>query len=749
MISKKIKIRGVVQGVGFRPFVWNLANNLQLTGYVQNGSDGVVIRIQGCKDKINIFMTHIVKDCPPLAIISSIVVKDSDIKKFTRFDIIESYLSEDINTRISPDIIICDDCKMELFNKNNRRYRYPFINCVNCGPRFSIIDQIPYDRINTSMSSFEMCPSCSKEYADPIDRRFHAQPIACHDCGPKISFLNSRGEPVDGDWESLWVKSIQDGMVVAVKGIGGFHLACDAHNTKALQILRRKKNRENKPFAVMVNDLSWIKKYCYFSTNEENLLLSKESPIVILKIKSQFDGLEYIAPGLDTIGVMVPYTPMHLLMMEKIKCPIILTSANYSNEPMISDNNSALNSLRDIADRFIIHDRQIVNRCDDSITLCCGDHTTVIRPGRGFSPFNININSCSIAVAFGADLKNTFSILNNGTITVSPFIGDLEHPETQEIFQNLIYRNLDFYKINPEFVIHDKHPDFYSTSFAVEYAKKYEIPSIAVQHHHAHLVAGYIEHNLKGKAIGFAFDGTGYGLDGTIWGGEVFLFDDTQFNREYHFKKMFLPGGDLAVREPARIAISLSNTIPIIDNIVENLCSEDYVKSITMQLNSKINCPESSSVARLFDVVSFMLDLCSYQTYDGEAAMKLEAVADINENGILPFRVKGRIIDCSDMFIEIHQLLKKGIGVNKIAGRFHNMITEIIYFSIKKISQFAGPLPVVFSGGVFQNRLLVEKILLHKMSVENKLFFSSLPNDSGISIGQAAVGAALNKKYED
>lgn len=744
MISKKIKIKGIVQGVGFRPFVWKLAKKFNLSGSIQNRSDGVLIFVEGTELDIITFTDKLKSDKPPLAIISSIEIINEKLKNFNEFTILTSKQSSEIKTRVSPDITICEDCRNELFEKNNKRYRYPFTNCVNCGPRFSIIDKIPYDRVNTSMDSFTMCPSCYTEYHDPLDRRYHAQPIACPECGPQILVYNKTGNEVEGNWEDLWIESIDAGLIVAIKGIGGFHLACDALNLKVLKTLRKRKNRENKPFAIMTNDLQWIKKHCYVSNYEEKLLISKNSPIVILKKRKTLKGSEYIAPGLNSIGIMMPYTPMHLLMMDRIKKPIILTSANYSNEPIICDNNVALNSLNSLADLFIIHNRNIVNRCDDSVTVSHGDLTSIIRPGRGFSPFHLSSKSKKTGVAFGSDLKNTFSIHYNNSIIVSPYNGNLEHPETQQIFKDSINRYMEFYNINPSFIVHDMHPDFFSTNLAIEYSKKLKIPAISVQHHHAHLAAGYAEHHIEGKAIGFAFDGTGYGSDDTIWGGEVFIFDDIEYSRKYHFKKVSLPGGDLAIREPARIAISLLNNCSDIKSIIGPLCHKDYIQKIQMQLKAGINCPITSSIARLFDVVSYLLGLCSIQTYDGEAAMKLEAVADKREKRSLPFLIKDGIIDCFSILNEIDKLQKDGIKVETISGRFHNMIIEIIFYCIREISKSVGNLPVIFSGGVFQNRLLVEKILLHKENTANKLYFSSLPNDSGISIGQAVVGTSLS-----
>lgn len=745
MISKHIKIKGIVQGVGFRPFVWRLAKEFDLSGSVQNGSDGVSISIEGERESINAFINKLQSDTPTLAFISSLDVADKAIENIKEFNILPSDPSAEINTRVSPDMTICQDCKNELFDPNNSRYHHPFINCVNCGPRFSIIEKIPYDRINTSMNSFQMCPECEEEYKEPSNRRYHAQPIACPVCGPKIWVCNKLGEKNDSNWEELWREAIVSGKIIAVKGVGGFHLACDAQNVYALKKLRERKSRENKPFALMTDNLEWIKKHCYLNKSEEKLLLSKEAPIVILKIRKLFNGIEYIAPGLDTIGIMVPYTPMHLLMLKPLKDPIVLTSANYSNEPMICENEAALKSLGNLADLFILNNRDIINRCDDSVTLCRGENVTVIRPGRGFSPFNVSIKSDKRVIALGADLKNTFSLLHHNSITVSPYIGDLEHPDTQSVLQKSIERYLKFYEVTPEFVVHDEHPDFYSTSLALDYAKKFDIPNIGVQHHHAHLVAGYVEHGLRGKAIGFAFDGTGFGRDGTIWGGEVFLFDNVDFAREFHFKNISLPGGDLAVKDPARIAISLSEGSSEIDYILNENLDSQYLQKIQLQLKSDINCPTSSSIARVFEALSFLLGLCTKQTYDGEAAMKLEAIADKDEMGTLPFTIENGTIDYLPMFTEVDKLLRNGTKIRTISARFHNMIVDIIFCCIEELSKSQGILPVVFSGGVFQNRLLVERIILNKKRVRNNLYFSSIPNDSGISIGQAAVGAMLSK----
>lgn len=712
MNGTSIHITGIVQGVGFRPWVWKTATQLGLAGTVRNDFDGVRIELFGDCAR---FLDVLEKDPPPLAKIDSIGIAEIAFKPVDGFRILDSQSHGEALQRISPDIAMCDDCRRELFEPSDRRYRYPFINCVNCGPRFSIVESFPYDRPKTSMRNFAMCPRCAAEYSDPSTRRHHAQPIACPACGPRM-------EPAN--WEAVWRASMEQGKIVAVKGIGGVHLACDALNPDAVSRLRRRKGRETKPFALMVPDLDWVKGVCTVSPAEERLLLSRERPIVLLKINHARRASlpDAIAPGLNTLGVMLPYSPMHEIMFDIHPHPVVMTSANYSSEPMIHSNAAARNKLAGIADVFLMHDREIVNRCDDSVCT----ELVVVRSGRGLAPLSMPIASEACILAVGADMKNSFALAHHGQVTLHPYIGDLEHPEAQEILVHSIDRELECFKVAPDLVVHDLHPDYFSTGIAQAFAKKRGLPTLGVQHHHAHLAGAH-----SGKAIGFAFDGTGYGTDGAIWGGEVLLFEAATFERRFHLRPFALPGGDAAVRNPRRV----------LDALLYQACATKLDASPTVALlDSGINCPATSSMGRLFDAVAVLLGACEVSSFDAEAAMRLEALADERERGDLEFEIKDGEIDWRPLIRDLIEERRKGIPSAILAARFHNTLAEIVYCCGKALAKECGPLPWVFSGGVFQNRLLAERIK-RVVGNEFELVFSRFPNDSGIALGQVRIGA--------
>lgn len=742
-----IHIKGIVQGVGFRPHVWKLAASLGLKGFVRNDAEGVTIEAEG--DNTERFIASLKKNPPPLSKITSFKAVEIPVRGFTEFKIVESDAAADKTVQISPDISICADCEHELFDQDDRRFRYPFINCVNCGPRYSIIKALPYDRPNTSMAEFNMCTDCAREYTDPADRRYHAQPVACPVCGPKLWFAGRDDSPSCPDnvvsWEDRWVDSIEAGRIVAVKGIGGFHLACDALNGSAVAELRRRKARENKPFALMVPDLDWVKQVCEISPSEERLLTSRERPIVLLRLKADFpfefpqgrECLEAVAPNLSTLGVMLPYTPMHRLMFDRLPRPLVMTSANYTDEPMIHTNAAALETLAGTADAFLLHDRDIVNRCDDSVTAVYGGQTIVLRPGRGLAPFSLPFETSKNVLAIGADMKNTFAVAHGGRITLSPYIGDLENPETQEILKTSVRRYLDCYEVRPEIVVHDLHPDYFSTRIAEELSVEFGTPQIAIQHHYAHCLAAAAEHGIEGRAIGVAFDGTGYGTDSTIWGGEILEFDSQGFERKFHLRPFALPGGEKAVKEPKRTRISILSQVE--RDLRARFKGGQDVASTLKILESGINCPMTSSMGRLFDAASVLIGACERPTFDGEAPMRLEALADVNEKGTFSFKIEDDQIDWRPVFSELCRLLSSDLcpPTSVLSARFHNTIVEMIFECLEKTDR---RLPVCFSGGVFQNRFLSERIRKHPAFDEIRMFFSSYPNDSAIALGQAVFG---------
>ncbi len=754
-MATRIQIKGIVQGVGFRPTVWRLATALGLVGFVRNDADGVTIEIEGGNTEQ--FISELKANPPPLSKITEITtsieprMNANERELGEGFRILESEEGAEKSVQISPDISICEDCQRELFDESDRRHRYPFINCINCGPRYSIINDLPYDRPNTSMAGFELCADCAREYADPADRRYHAQPIACPACGPKLWFhnveeasslvlLNRNVSPkrtrleASSTWENQWADAVEAGKIVAVKGIGGFHLVCDALNADAVSNLRKRKARENKPFAIMVPDLDWVKETCELSEAEEKLLTSRERPIVLLKVKKRFRTFEKIVPNLGTLGVMLPYTPMHQLMLDAVKRPLVMTSANYSSEPMIHTNEDALKKLSGLADEFLLHDRDIVNRCDDSVCAVYGGQTIILRPGRGMAPVSFPMVGKKCVLGIGADMKNTFAVAHDGWITLSPYIGDLENPETQEILKTSIQRHLDCYEVEPELTVYDLHPDYFSTQMASEFSKVRK----TVRHHHAHCIAAAVEHGIEGRAIGVAFDGTGYGTDGTIWGGEILEFDSQTFDRKFHLKPFALPGGEKAVKDPMRILVSILSQLKAGGTPAVRIAGVPPVEErmILRILESGINCPMTSSMGRLFDAVSVLLGACEVPTFDGEGPMRLEAMADPNEQGTLPFEINGEEIDWRPMFLEIFNL-QSSIDNQKFSARFHNTIIEIIFECLNRLD---GSLPVLLSGGVFQNRFLVEGIKKHPAFDESRMFFSSYPNDSAIALGQAAFG---------
>jgi hydrogenase maturation protein HypF len=746
-----IQIKGIVQGVGFRPHVWKLATSLGLSGFVRNDADGVYIMIEGAN--ADRFVEQLKAAPPPLSKITEcIVTTDQDLLCEDGFIIVRSEEGTARSVQISPDISICDDCLRELFDEKDRRYSYPFINCVNCGPRYSIIENLPYDRPNTSMAEFELCPDCAREYADPSDRRYHAQPVACPSCGPKLWFSNVDAVSSPRSWHSQWVEFIDVGKIVAVKGIGGFHLACDALNEQAVAGLRRRKQRENKPFALMVPDLDWVKQTCELSDAEEQLLTSRERPIVLLKVKKTFQGLEHLAPNLGTLGVMLPYTPMHHLMFAATKRPLVMTSANYSSEPMIHTNEDALKKLSGLADAFLMHDRDIVNRCDDSVCAVYGGQTIILRPGRGMAPVSFPApregtrptDNCRpgaptgrTVLGIGADMKNTFAVAHDGWITLSPYIGDLENPETQEILKASVQRYLDCYNLTPELLVHDLHPDYFSTHIARQFSNVWK----TVQHHHAHCIAAAVEHGIEGRAIGIAFDGTGYGPDGTIWGGEILEFDSQSFDRKFHLRPFALPGGEKAVKEPKRTLVSILSHVDAVSSprLADGWKRGEDTASTLKILRSGINCPVTSSMGRLFDAAAVLLGACEKPTFDGEGPMRLEAMADSDEQGTLPFEIMDGQIDWRPMFREMIKLLTSDLcpPTSVLSACFHNTIVEIIFECLQRMGSST---PVLFCGGVFQNRFLTERIKKHPAFDEQRMFFSSYPNDSAIGLGQAAFG---------
>ncbi len=755
----KVVVRGAVQGVGFRPFIYRFATEMDLRGYVLNSTSGVMIEVEGGKEILDKFLFRIKKEKPPASIIISLEFSFLDPVGFENFQILESDSKEKISTLILPDIAICDDCKREMLDQNDRRYLYPFINCTNCGPRFSIIEFLPYDRPNTSMKNFEMCDNCKREYNDPANRRFHAQPIACSECGPHIELWNKHGKVLAQRNEAFQksVELIREGKIIALKGLGGFQLVVDAQNTNAVQRLRKRKRREEKPFALMFPTLNEVKKVCEVSKFEERLLQSSESPIVLLKkIKQQTKSngreiSESVAPNNPYLGVMLPYTPLHLLLFRELNFPIVATSANISEEPIVIDEHEALKKLSGIADYYLVHNRPIVRHVDDSIVRIVRDREMVMRRARGYAPLPVTINmhheesGTKNILAVGGHLKNTVALLVGKNIFTSQHIGDLSTAESFNTFEKVIRDFQTLYESSDFVAACDLHPDYVSTKFAKE--KFNDV--IQIQHHEAHIAACRMENQVEGYALGVSWDGTGYGYDGTIWGGEFFITNDQgDYQHFAQFKKFHLPGGELAIKEPRRSAIGILYEIfrdNLFDQDIElvNQFSAQELKLIRQMLEKKINSPLTSSVGRLFDGVASLLGIKQKLNYEGQAAMMLEFSADENELVSYPFE----IADAEPLLIDWRPIIKEIMSdcgknsVGKISARFHNTLAEII-LEVAKRSKLN---KVVLSGGCFQNAFLLNRTIEKLQENNFSVYWHQRipPNDGGIAVGQIAL--ALNR----
>jgi len=749
-----IVIRGAVQGVGFRPFIYRLATELQLKGFVLNSPTGVFIEAESEKEILNTFLLRIEKEKPIHAIIQSMEFSFLDVVGYTQFEICDSETNGKTSAFILPDIAVCDDCLKEMFDPNDRRYLYPFINCTNCGPRFSIIESLPYDRPGTSMKIFEMCDDCKQEYDNPLDRRFHAQPIACPKCGPHIELITHSGKILSRNNNTILATAdkIRQGKIVALKGLGGYQLICRTDDENIIAELRKRKNREGKPFALMFPDLESIKEVCEVFPFEERLLKSPESPIVLLKRKEEGNQKlvhSSIAPGNPTLGVMLPYTPLHHLLLKELQIPIIATSGNLSEEPMCITEEEAFQRLKNIADYFLIHNRPIVRHVDDSIVRVMMDREIVMRRARGYAPLPVELN-CETEnetyLAVGGHLKNTVALSSGKNVFVSQHIGDLSTQEAFSAFQNVVNDFKNLYEAKDILAVADLHPDYLSTKFA-----KNNFENISfVQHHQAHVASCYAENKLEGTALGVSWDGTGYGLDGTIWGGEFFRFDDSSFMHFAQFRKFPLPGGDLAIKEPGRSAVGLLFEIfgeKLFEEKIEfiNIFSEQEKKILLQMLKNKINSPLTSSVGRLFDAVAFLTGFKRTTSYEGEAAMMLEfaaapAISDYYPFDLLPGEVL--IIDWQKMIETILDEMKNNVSPKIISAKFHNTLVE----SICSVAEKSHEEKIVLSGGVFQNAYLLEHTV-HRLRTSgfNPYWHQRIPtNDGGISLGQVAI--AMNQK---
>ena len=749
----RIKVYGVAQGVGFRPFIYRIALANGLKGKVYNDSGYVHIDVEGAISQIEKFVTCMRLEAPPAAHIENVEVRFLPPVGYSSFSIEESRSTPGEYQPVSPDLATCDECLKEILDPENRRHYYPFTNCTHCGPRFTIIEDMPYDRHNTTMREFTMCPECHKEYENPTDRRFHAQPVACPACGPRLWLTDGKEMYMEGRKAlTKTAELLKSGAIIAIRGLGGFQLACDATNLNAVRRLRARKNRPDKPFAVMFNSIEKVMECCLISPAETSLLQSAASPIVLLQKKEGSTCVcESVAPGLRYLGVMLPYTPLHHLLLRETGIPLVMTSGNLSEEPIAKDNEEALSRLHRIADYYLMHNRGISSRYDDSVTLTIDNSVQIIRRARGYSPFPITLPyNARQVLACGGQEKNTFCLTRGHHAFVSQHIGDMENEETLEHFRNTLDIYIKLFRINPEIVACDMHPEYISTKFARDFSRDKGLNLVPVQHHHAHIVSCMVENGVKSPVIGVAFDGTGYGTDGTIWGGEFLISEWGEFRRIGHLESVPLPGGIAAIKKPYRMALSYVFSLLGKDTPLEGMplaqYSDEYVL-INRQIERGINSPLTSSAGRLFDAVSALLGFTGQISYEAQAATYLETLAsgNLTVKDHYPVIISEKnsliIVKLGIIFNSILQDIWLGVSAPEIALKFHITIAEIIRQMCKIISQRSGIGKVALSGGVFQNRLLQSYTLNYLTEEKFEVFIHhQVPcNDGGISLGQAVI----------
>ncbi|MBN1350434.1 carbamoyltransferase HypF [candidate division KSB1 bacterium] len=754
MISRtKATIRGIVQGIGFRPYIYNLAREKNLCGYILNTSQGVEIEVEGAAAQIDSFFNAVENNPPPLAHIASIEKTTLPPARYREFNIKESVVQSGRNTLIAPDVCVCDACLREMWDPSNRRYRYPFINCTNCGPRYTIIEDVPYDRPFTSMKSFQMCEQCLQEYHDPANRRFHAQPNACPVCGPQVMLFDARRNLISsGDPILHAIELLKKGYILAVKGLGGFHLAVNPENTHAVLQLRERKNREEKPLAIMAASLGRIKTFAHVTPLAEALLTSPQRPIALLPAKTPSGISPAVAPKNKFIGVMLPYTPLHALLLENDLPGLIMTSGNLSEEPIVIENEQAFERLGSIADYFLLHNRDIYLRSDDSVVRITDRKKRIVRRSRGYVPQPIFLHKPYPPIlACGAELKNTICLTKGRHAFLSQHVGDLKNLESFNFMKLTVSHLKRILDITPEIIAYDLHPNYLSTQFALEQPCNQKI---GVQHHHAHIASCMAEYGIEDPVIGLAFDGTGYGTDGKIWGGEILLVDGVRFERLAHFSYTPMPGGDAAIREPWRMAMSclfcvfgescLDLKLPLLQQIETN-----RLGIILEMIRKGINCPETSSLGRLFDAVSAILGICTRSSYEGQAAIMLEMA--LNEAADdTPYQYSWEkkedtyLISPSPIISAVVNDYLAGEAPAKISYRFHQTLIHLFRDLCAQLRQDTGLDRIVLSGGVFQNETLLTG-LQQTLEKDGFSVFSqeAVPtNDGGIALGQAMVANA-------
>ncbi|ABD71795.1 (NiFe) hydrogenase maturation protein HypF [Rhodoferax ferrireducens T118] len=768
LVARHIRVSGIVQGVGFRPFVWRLAQELKLTGWVRNDAQGVEMAAQGAEPQVAELLQRLRTDAPPLARVDAVQAREALVEDWAGFSIIDSIQGRAV-TAIGPDVAVCADCLNELFDPTNRRWRHAFITCTHCGPRFTVTRALPYDRPQTSMAAFPLCPACGAEYRAAADRRFHAETTCCPQCGPTLALLDAQHQTIQGDPIERTLHLLQNGKIVAIKGLGGFHLACDARNPEAVARLRFTKNREEKPFAVMLANVASLAPYAQVSDAERALLESRERPIVLLRARPGGDAaLCGVAPGLLWLGVMLPTTPIHFLLLHEAAgrpagsawtnkpqaMVLVMTSANPGGEPIVRDMAEARTRLVGIADAYLDHDRDIVARCDDSVVRPLGPGAQFIRRSRGYAPVAIRLPhagpsglSRPCVLAFGAHLKNTVCVTRGDEAFLSPHIGDLDNAASCDFLNETVQRLCDLIDVKPAVVAHDLHPDDYSTRAALEFADRHGLPTLAVQHHHAHIAAVCAEHGWQGPVLGLALDGVGLGTDGSAWGGELLKVDGAHFERLGHLSPLAMPGGDRCAREPWRMAASVLHELGRNADIVERF-QEPGADTVAAMLQRQFNSPRTSSMGRVFDAAAGLLGLCSYMKYEAQAPVLLEQCATlfIDNQGWPAAMAEGWTLSDRGQ-LNLLPVLASLLGasdVNQAAARFHATLVAALTDWVLQASAATGLRTLAWGGGCFLNTLLSSGLRqnLEQGGITVLAPVHTSPGDGSIALGQAWI--ALN-----
>ncbi len=766
---REISVRGIVQGVGFRPFIYALAQRHGLAGLVRNDAEGVHIEAEGAQEELERFLREVKEKAPPLALVEAVAWRPLAVREETEFRIEESREGVRRQALVSPDVATCEECLAELFDPSDRRYRYPFTNCTNCGPRFTITRSVPYDRATTTMAHFEMCPECQREYDDPSDRRFHAQPNACPACGPRVRLLDRFGHELCVKAEDPIRRAAQilrGRAIVAIKGLGGYHLACDPFDDRAVKTLRGRKVRQDKPFALMAQNLGQVRRLCRVGPVEERLLASPARPIVLLERRDDSGVAEDVAPRQKSLGVMLAYAPLHHLLLHDAGIPLVMTSGNRSDEPIAYRDEEAFERLWEIADFFLVHDRPIHMRTDDSVVRVVGERPYQIRRSRGYAPAPLGLAESfgRHTLACGGELKNTFCLGKNRHAFLSHHIGDLENYETLRSFREGVEHFCGLFDVRPELVAYDLHPEYLSTKYARE-LEEAGLPAVGVQHHHAHVASCLADNERPGeeRVIGVALDGTGYGTDGAVWGGE-FLEGSIRdgFVRRAHLEYAPLPGGAAAIREPWRMALAQLVTlygekeVSKLPLAVVRQAGERNARLIARLVQQGLNTPPTSSAGRLFDAVAALVGVPGSwrTTYEGQAAVELELAADGLVSRGYPFRLRpegeGWVVETWEAVAGVVEDLLAGRGVAEISSKFHRTMAEMVVASCEKIREGGGASAVALSGGTFQNMLLMRQVLelLEARGFAVYRHRRVPANDGGLALGQAVLADAVFKGKE-